>query len=86
MTTSPRATEAGGVGNGTPGVDPTGNVLTNDTDVDGVANGETATVTTTGALAGAHGTLTLNADGSYSLRGRQQRRRGAGVAHRQRRP
>ena len=39
------ATEAGGVNNGTPGVNPTGNVLTNDTDVDSVANGETKAVT-----------------------------------------
>jgi VCBS repeat-containing protein len=60
------ATEAGGVSNGTPGVNPTGNVLGNDTDVDSVVNGETKAVTTTGALAGAHGTLTLSADGSYS--------------------
>src|SRR4029079_869137 len=67
------ATEAGGVGNGTAGVDPTGNVLTNDTDVD---SGDTKTVSavthgavsgTVGtALAGDHGTLTLNANGSYS--------------------
>src|SRR5438309_194896 len=35
------ATEAGGISNGTAGVDPTGNVLTNDTDVD---NGDTKTV------------------------------------------
>ena len=60
------ATEAGGLNNGTPGVDSTGNVLTNDTDVDSTANGETRTVTTTGARAGAHGTLTLNADGTYT--------------------
>src|SRR5207342_3644948 len=46
-----------------PGVDPTGNVLANDTDVDA---GDSKTVTTVGAFAGAHGTLTLNADGSYS--------------------
>src|SRR5205085_1230413 len=67
------ATEAGGIGNGTAGVDPTGNVLTNDTDVDtgdtktvsavkhGVASGTVGT-----GLAGDHGTLTLNSDGSYS--------------------
>ncbi len=38
------ATEAGGIANGTAGVNPTGNVLTNDTDVDSVANGETKSV------------------------------------------
>ena len=40
-----------------------GNVLTNDTDVD---HGDTKTVTTTGSFTGTYGTLTLNADGSYS--------------------
>ena len=40
----------------------TGNVLTNDTDVDGDA----LTVTTTGAQAGTYGTVTIAADGSYS--------------------
>ena len=41
----------------------TGNVLTNDSDVDGDA----LTVTSTGLQAGSYGTLTLNADGSYSF-------------------
>ncbi|CDY78958.1 T1SS secreted agglutinin RTX [Caballeronia glathei] len=83
------ATEAGGVLNGTPGNDATGNVLTNDTDVDSVANGETKRVTgvisqqesavnsplapvsaqtTSGtgtSVAGAFGTLTIGADGTY---------------------
>ncbi|AYF86679.1 DUF4347 domain-containing protein [Pseudomonas sp. DY-1] len=70
------AVEAGGVGNDIPGSDPTGNVLTNDQDVDSVANGETRQVLSatselgSGALAGQalvgrYGTLTLNADGSY---------------------
>ena len=45
-----------------PGSDAIGNVLTNDTDVDG---GDTKAVTTTGAHALTHGTLTLNADGSF---------------------
>ena len=60
-----------------PGVNPTGNVLDNDTDVDSVANGETKQVdsfaNSAGAqaaagqsLAGLYGQLTLNADGSYS--------------------
>ncbi|WP_052949711.1 VCBS domain-containing protein [Dyella japonica] len=73
---SATAVEAGGIHNGTPGVDPVGNVLDNDTDVDGVANGETKQVvdyrTASGsssvagqALAGAYGTLTIGADGSY---------------------
>ncbi|CDF84305.1 VCBS repeat-containing protein [Pseudomonas knackmussii B13] len=70
------AVEAGGVANGTPGVNPTGNVLSNDTDVDSVANGETRTVVTfssetgqSGAagsvVQGRYGTLVINADGSY---------------------
>ncbi|MGC1329076.1 beta strand repeat-containing protein, partial [Pseudomonas sp.] len=67
------ATEAGGVANATPGVNPSGNVLLNDTDVDG--NGETLSVVSFnhgagntaagGALAGTYGTLTLNANGQY---------------------
>lgn len=67
------AIEAGGIANGTPGVDPSGNVLSNDTDVDGA--GETVTilayrqggsvVTAGNSLAGRYGTLTLRADGSY---------------------
>ncbi|MCZ4305055.1 VCBS domain-containing protein, partial [Zoogloeaceae bacterium G21618-S1] len=63
------AVEAGGVANGSAGVNPTGNVLTNDTDVDA---GDTKTVSAisggvlNGATNGAFGTLTLNADGSYS--------------------
>ncbi len=40
-----------------------GNVLTNDTDPD---TGDTKTVTTTGTFTGTYGTLTLNADGSYT--------------------
>ena len=75
------AIEAGGLNNGTPGSNATGNVLTNDTDVDNIAYGETKTVTTvrTGAESGTgsagsigsaltatYGALTLNADGSYT--------------------
>src|SRR5207253_3469804 len=71
------ATEAGGVNNGTAGVNPTGNVLANDTDIDsgdtktvqGVAAGNTGGTLTTGAgstITGAHGSLVLNPDGSYS--------------------
>ena len=68
------ATEAGGVDNATAGTNPTGNVLSNDTDVD--AHGETLQVTGVShgtlngsvgiALSGEYGSLTLNADGSYS--------------------
>ncbi len=38
------AVEAGGTANGTAGTNPTGNVLTNDTDPDSSGNGETKTV------------------------------------------
>ncbi len=70
------AVEAGGLLNGTAGSDATGNVLTNDTDVDAAANGETKAVsafssganngTIGSALAGTYGSLTLNADGTYT--------------------
>ena len=62
------AVEAGGVSNAIAGINPAGNVLTNDTDVD---SGDTKTVSaitggTVGqAKAGTYGSLTLNADGSY---------------------
>ncbi|MGF6691824.1 VCBS repeat-containing protein [Metapseudomonas resinovorans] len=68
------ATEAGGLLNTTSGIDPSGNVLDNDFDVDqfgeslsvvGVRQG--ASVGTIGtAFVGTYGTLTLNADGSYT--------------------
>ncbi|EMI18985.1 Cadherin domain protein [Rhodopirellula maiorica SM1] len=67
------------VANGTAGVDPTGNVLTNDTDPDAVGNGETKTVSgvvagtaasASGAVgtnvSGSYGAITINSDGSYS--------------------
>ncbi|MGY3604085.1 MULTISPECIES: DUF4082 domain-containing protein [unclassified Bradyrhizobium] len=67
------ATEKGGVANGSGGSPATGNVLTNDTDPDA---GDTKTVTavrfsaTAGtlgtALAGAHGSLVLNANGTFT--------------------
>ena len=73
------ATEAGGVNNGTAGSNATGNVLTNDTDVDNttaslvvsaIRTGTEAGSGTSGtlgvALTGAHGTLTLAANGSYT--------------------
>ncbi|QEM80331.1 VCBS domain-containing protein [Halomonas binhaiensis] len=69
------AVEAGGIDNGTPGTDPSGNVLDNDSDVDGADNGETKTVVSVSqgsnsaqageSLAGQYGTLVINADGSY---------------------
>ena len=73
------ATETGGANNTTPGFNPSGNVLSNDTDRD--SNGETKTVVSfrTGAseglgtigvfgipLAGTRGSLTMAADGSYT--------------------
>lgn len=75
------AMEAGGTANGTPGINPSGNVLANDTDVDSAdprrldgirigAEADAAAFTTVGALqpvtlAGRFGTLTVRADGSY---------------------
>ncbi|UPG95554.1 VCBS domain-containing protein [Luteibacter aegosomatissinici] len=66
------AIEAGGIANGTPGVDPSGNVLANDSDPDPgdtlvvtqVAHGAN-TVSAGGSIAGSYGTLTLAADGNF---------------------
>ena len=59
------ATEAGAAA----GANATGNVLTNDTDVDG-GDGKTVSALSGGtvgsAMAGSYGSLTLNADGGYS--------------------
>ncbi|WP_166219362.1 VCBS domain-containing protein [Pseudomonas atagonensis] len=74
---SATAVEAGGVNNGTPGSNASGNVLDNDTDVDSVANGESKQVLSVSnqagqsagagqVLIGLYGQLTLNADGSYT--------------------
>ncbi|MFN9918047.1 MAG: VCBS domain-containing protein, partial [Pirellulaceae bacterium] len=65
--------------NGTAGLNPTGNVLSNDSDVDSVANGETKTVvgvaagnhaSTSGSVAtsvtGLYGAINIGADGSYT--------------------
>ena len=63
------ALESGGVLNGTAGINPSGNVLSNDTDPD---TGDTKMVSAIsgGAVAvlraGSYGSLVLNADGSYS--------------------
>ena len=69
------AGETGGVANATPGSDATGNVLANDSDVDAYgetkavaafANGGGVVATVGSLLAGTYGSLTLNADGSYT--------------------
>ena len=71
------AVEAGGTANGTVGTNPSGNVLTNDTDVDtgdtktvsGVAAGIVGSATTnvgTG-VAGSFGSINIAADGSYTF-------------------
>ncbi len=72
------AVEAGGVANGTAGSNASGNVLTDDTDVDsgeskavsairtGAEGGSGTTGSVGSALAGQYGSLTLNSDGSYT--------------------
>lgn len=71
---SATAAEASGTGNSTPGLDPTGNVLTNDVDFDlgdvlSVASFASVGTLASGAagasVTGTYGTLTLLADGSY---------------------
>lgn len=68
------AVEAGGIGNSLPGIDPSGNVLVNDSDVDafgealqvlGVRQGMQFAAAGT-SLTATYGTLTLNADGSFT--------------------
>ncbi len=73
---SAMATEAGGTANGTAGSNPSGNVLTNDSDVDagdtmnvsGVAAGtqSSASGNVGAAVAGAYGSIQINSNGSYS--------------------
>ncbi len=70
------ATEAGGVSNGTAGTNPSGNVLTNDTDVDagdtktvsGVVAGSAASASgfVGASVTGTYGAITIAADGSYT--------------------
>ncbi len=73
------AVEAGGVSNGTAGTNPTGNVLTNDTDPDSSANGETKAVSGVAAgvvgsastnvgssVSGTYGAIVIAADGTYT--------------------
>ncbi len=65
--------------NGTAGTNPTGNVLTNDTDPDSSANGETKTVSgvvagtagsavgnVTSSVTGTYGSIIIAANGSYT--------------------
>ncbi len=66
---SATAVEAGGVSNGTAGTNPTGNVLTNDTDVD---NGDTKAVSgvaagTVGSASGSVGTSVTGSFGSINI-------------------
>src|SRR5205814_8367705 len=73
------ATEKGGTANGSGGQNASGNVLTNDTDVDntnaqltvsairaGAAEGSGAVGSVGVGLVGAHGTLTIDSNGVYS--------------------
>jgi VCBS repeat-containing protein len=55
------AYEAGGIANAIAGLNPTGSVLLNDTDVDG----DTLSVTA-GTFVGSYGTLVLNSNGTYT--------------------
>ena len=81
------ATEKGGIANGSGGSPASGNVLTNDTDPDA---GDTKTVTAVSfgaaagtlgtALAGAHGSLVLNAAGDLHLHRQRDGCRRAGLA------
>ncbi|MFN7333151.1 MAG: VCBS domain-containing protein, partial [bacterium] len=61
------AIEAGGLANGTAGTNPTGNVLTNDTDPDSAGNGETKTVVgiLAGTQASASGNVAASVTGTY---------------------
>ncbi|HBJ36743.1 MAG TPA: hypothetical protein DDZ51_18705, partial [Planctomycetaceae bacterium] len=70
------AVEAGGTNNGTSGTNPTGNVLTNDTDIDagdtktviGVSAGVQASAagSVSSPITGTFGSITIAADGSYT--------------------
>ena len=81
------ATEKGGVANGSGGSSATGNVLTNDTDPD-AGNTKTVTAVNFGAtagtlgtaLAGAHGSLVLNASGAFTYTATETTRSVAALA------
>jgi VCBS repeat-containing protein len=63
-----RALEASGVNNGTPGSDPSGNVLSNDsgTSISVQACGTTSVSATDVTIAGSYGRLTIKSDGSFT--------------------
>ncbi len=73
---SATAVEAGGVSNGTAGTNPTGNVLTNDTDVDsgdsktvtGVASGTVGSASTNvgNTVTGTFGSINIASNGAYT--------------------
>jgi VCBS repeat-containing protein len=63
---SATAIEAGGVANATPGVNPTGNVLANDTSSSSKVVSEISGGTLGTPLSGTYGALTLQADGAYT--------------------
>ncbi len=67
MADTATAVEAGGLSNGTAGTNPTGNVLTNDTDPDSAGNGETRTVSgvAAGTAASASGSVGASVTGSF---------------------
>ncbi len=73
------AVEAGGTSNATAGTNPSGNVLSNDTDPDSALNGETETITgvaagtvasasgsVAAAVNGVYGSITISANGAYT--------------------
>jgi VCBS repeat-containing protein len=63
---SATAIEAGGVANAAPGVNPTGNVLANDTSSSSKVVSEISGGTLGTPLSGTYGALTLQADGAYT--------------------
>ncbi|MFN9913852.1 MAG: hypothetical protein ACK53L_14765, partial [Pirellulaceae bacterium] len=63
---STTAVEAGGVSNGTAGTNPTGNVLTNDTDVD-AADTKTVTGVAAGSVGSATGNVATAVSGTYGI-------------------
>jgi VCBS repeat-containing protein len=76
VTDTATAVEAGGVANGTAGTNPTGNVLTNDTDIDsgdtkavsGVAAGVVGSASTNvgSSVAGTYGSINIASTGAYT--------------------
>jgi VCBS repeat-containing protein len=76
VTDTATAVEAGGVANGTAGTNPTGNVLTNDTDIDsgdtktvsGVAAGVVSSASTNvgSSVVGTYGSINISSTGVYT--------------------